>query len=711
MGSLILLMLVIDRRARVVARAKAARAAITAAAEDDQAAAARQAEWERRRRSLHEQLAAEEAELTTQLQAVHGKADVASAAIKKEEARTSALQEQIRAEQTQLTTREKSLTTRQTEVEKSTKEAAAKQAELAALTAELARMEEALSELRALRRKQQQLYSVVPYRGKRGDNRKPIYMECAGDSLIFHPDRQVIRRASVRGPEIRAELIRRMAARQQEVQVAGTDRPGEGAYLMLLVRPNGITTYYRTLGALQGLQFDFGYEFVDGEWILDFPNDDTTPAQQPWMLVEKPSDSKPAVAPPGPVKIRVSGLSPQRYQGMNFSGPAGQGTGPLGAPGLPGQGPGGEAITPTLGQGPGGVGPASAFPPGLGAPGMRSQGPAGYPGGTPGQNPGGIAQSGPSGTGNGNGGGFGDQPVGEKVSVAPPPGYRPSTAATAKNSDPVAASAPGGSNRLTGGQPGPGGKEIAAGELSPNGQAPGLPGTPSGSPGVAPIGDPPVPFGPGQANALERSPDGKRGANPNQAADGGGTSGTSIAGPRGGPEGESGGLGAPGTSNSAAATSGADAKSTGRAAKAAPGPEPAEAGESGPGFARDPLGGLGTPKKASRTSSVRPTVLVGNRDWIIAVECTANAVVLPSTGQRIATSSFVKTDNGSEALLEAMQKMIARRQASVRPGEPPYRPMIRFKVRPDGLRTYYAAYPALEALQIPMSRENVEQEK
>jgi hypothetical protein len=37
--------------------------------------------------------------------------------------------------------------------------------------------------------------------------------------------------------------------------------------------------------------------------------------------------------------------------------------------------------------------------------------------------------------------------------------------------------------------------------------------------------------------------------------------------------------------------------------------------------------------------------------------------------------------------------------------------MIRFRVRPDGLRSYYLAYPALEALHVPMSRENLEPEE
>ena len=60
MGSLILLLLVIDRRAKVVARAKAMRtmeqATAKAQADEEQAAAAQRAEWERRRQALHDQL-------------------------------------------------------------------------------------------------------------------------------------------------------------------------------------------------------------------------------------------------------------------------------------------------------------------------------------------------------------------------------------------------------------------------------------------------------------------------------------------------------------------------------------------------------------------------------------------------------------------------------------------------------------------------------
>jgi hypothetical protein len=95
---------------------------------------------------------------------------------------------------------------------------------------------------------------------------------------------------------------------------------------------------------------------------------------------------------------------------------------------------------------------------------------------------------------------------------------------------------------------------------------------------------------------------------------------------------------------------------------------------------------------------------------VIAIECTADAVVLQPFGQRISLTEITKRENGSSPLLEAVQRMIARRQGSVRPGEPPYRPMIRFRVRPDGLRAYYLAYPVLERLHVPMSRENLDRD-
>ena len=54
--------------------------------------------------------------------------------------------------------------------------------------------------------------------------------------------------------------------------------------------------------------------------------------------------------------------------------------------------------------------------------------------------------------------------------------------------------------------------------------------------------------------------------------------------------------------------------------------------------------------------------------------------------------------------------MIDRRQATVRPGDLPYRPQIRFLVWPDALRSFHLAYPALEGLAVPKTRQNLQPE-
>ena len=76
--------------------------------------------------------------------------------------------------------------------------------------------------------------------------------------------------------------------------------------------------------------------------------------------------------------------------------------------------------------------------------------------------------------------------------------------------------------------------------------------------------------------------------------------------------------------------------------------------------------------------------------------------------QQVDLAALIGTKGGKNQLKEAVEQLIARRQATVRPGEPPYRPLIRFRVHPEGLRAYYLAYPALEGLGVPMTRENVE---
>jgi hypothetical protein len=112
-------------------------------------------------------------------------------------------------------------------------------------------------------------------------------------------------------------------------------------------------------------------------------------------------------------------------------------------------------------------------------------------------------------------------------------------------------------------------------------------------------------------------------------------------------------------------------------------------------------------RRGPRPLVFRAGPLNPDRNWPVAIECRADRLVLPN-GHQIPTANLTPPPGSASPLLEAVQQLIARKQATVRPGEQPYRVRIRFLVRPDGFRTYYLAYPALEPLGLPMTRENLD---
>ncbi|MBV9124846.1 MAG: hypothetical protein JO112_15940, partial [Planctomycetes bacterium] len=261
MGSLILLLLVIDRRAKVVARAKAMQAAQHLEEEDAQKEAARKAELEQRRLALHALLAQQAEEVQAQVQAVQQKANDAGRDLQTEEARSQELLARLREEAARLSEKETGVAVRRTKLAQTGQQTEAARAELVKMTEELEQLEQAVADLKALRQRQQQTYSLVPYKGKQGDNRKPLYVECTAHGLIFHPDRTALEGVKFSAAEVRAEVQKRILQQGKTEAVAG--KTSQKPYLLMLVRPDGIASYYGTLRALEDVELDFGYEFIE----------------------------------------------------------------------------------------------------------------------------------------------------------------------------------------------------------------------------------------------------------------------------------------------------------------------------------------------------------------------------------------------------------------------------------------------------------------
>jgi hypothetical protein len=440
MGSLIFVLLVMDRKASMAARFKAQKAVQAQAEEVTQRNAKILAEnarrqkeakeaWEDARRLLRARLETQKQQLDAQTRAVQEKKTEASSRAEEELAQLVMMRRALETEKARLLGEQQALVQARDQVGAlEGAHQAEKRSALSEMSAELVRLEQTMKELLAARQRDAHTYSVIPYKGKNGESKRPIYIECARDRVVLHPEKVALNpdfdTAAVRA-EVQKRITRQRA--QWAALKVNTDDP---PYLMLLVRPDGVVTYYHLQGALRGMEVQYGYELIDVDWVLDFPAEEQAP-EQPWMVStpgENNSDGSPSprtVAGNAPRKVGVPRAgnavpgSPQPGE-VGWNGNPGTGTpgGWGGAPGsgFPGVGPPGNGIPGMVGGAPGlrgtgnspsGGAPGSGFPgvgpPGNGVPGMVGGAPGlrgtdnSPSGGTPGMA---IATQGVSGTGN-----------------------------------------------------------------------------------------------------------------------------------------------------------------------------------------------------------------------------------------------------------------------------------------------------------------------
>jgi len=317
MGSLIFLLLVMDRRAKLVALNKARAAQEARRTELSKADQARHEDWERQRHALHETLAARDRTLHDQLLTVDRELRQTSQQLETETGQQRKLQTLLEAEQARLTKTRDALRERQAASLQSTHLEATSKEELARLTRDLLDLEQTLDSLKRWKKQERPAYSLVPYGGARGANRIPIYVECTNAGLMFLPDgarltggdrdilpfRQEVEKRH--GPLVKAEK------RNDPFQ---PDPASLKPYVLFLIRPNGIESFYRGQNALRGFEIDFGYELVDAQWALDIP---TRPgavlAKQ--ILPDPPSVSlKPKAAPGLPAGVSAAGQGADPFQ-------------------------------------------------------------------------------------------------------------------------------------------------------------------------------------------------------------------------------------------------------------------------------------------------------------------------------------------------------------------------------------------------------------
>ncbi len=618
MGSLILVLLVMDRRSKLAAQARVRREAEETAAVLAAKAAALRAEHEGRARERHELLAREEQDLLAQLQSLRDQIETAEREAGKEGADADAIRRRHRAEQASVTRSEQQNAASRADLTQADQKIDASQAARARLAADLARLEQALADLRAARERSRNRYSVVPYRGKQGDGRRPVYVECSGAGATFHPDRAVFSVSRASADDLRDEVERRATTQRAAGLRAAEKRP----YLLLLVRPDGILTYYAVLSVLKPVGVDYGYEFIDQDWQLDFPEDDRGPALGPRspVVAAAPAPRGDRAARPGPAPKPITAGKPA---------PEATGDTPPGGPGH-----GTTQAGPPSGAG-GGTPPAPWRPAEIGRPAPLPSTITGSP--LPPVTPGIVPEL-------------------PKAATPPLPAPHPAVPSLGAPTGLAPTSPNAGAT-----PPRPGGAGAAGNPDRPPDQDARVP-----LPGARPGPKEPKATGPNQTTARPPLP--------------GGAKPIDLGPPGSGPAG------------------GAPAEGTGDPDKA---DGTARGGDKNP-LARGASGGRGNSREPP---PLRPAQL-GDRDYLISVECLTDAVVVYPGGKRLAADAVARVGRDNP-LLQTVWQLIVRRQATVRPGQAPYRAQVRFLVRPDGLRTFHLSYPALDGLPAPKWRQNL----
>ncbi len=118
-------------------------------------------------------------------------------------------------------------------------------------------------------------YAVLPYKGPNGTWRRPVVLECTSGGVTLQPSGQTFSGLEL-SPRIqprKSPIVRAVAREMLHIRSADTpDGAPAVPYLVFLVRPNGVRSYYEARASLEPLGIAFGYELIDQNLAVDIPD-------------------------------------------------------------------------------------------------------------------------------------------------------------------------------------------------------------------------------------------------------------------------------------------------------------------------------------------------------------------------------------------------------------------------------------------------------
>ena len=143
--------------------------------------------------------------------------------------------------------------------------------ELEFVTREIALTERKLEELKQQQSAASNAHAILPYDGRSGTTRRPIYIECTDKGYRFLPENVFVGPNELRGATPHSNALAFGAkALLRYWTLRNVRDPGHHPrpYLLLIVRPGGVFAYDAARQLLSRLESSFGYELVEDEIIL-----------------------------------------------------------------------------------------------------------------------------------------------------------------------------------------------------------------------------------------------------------------------------------------------------------------------------------------------------------------------------------------------------------------------------------------------------------
>ena len=149
------------------------------------------------------------------------------------------------------------------------------------LDVDIEQLKTEIEELREKNKDAKRSYAIVPYQGKEGTFRRPIYIECTESGVYLQPegvrfDERDFLVAKYPGNPFDSAL--RAASRHYLETTGSKTASGDSVepYPLLIVRSGGSKYFYAAVEALASWGGVYGYEFVDDDQTLAYPEPDPT---------------------------------------------------------------------------------------------------------------------------------------------------------------------------------------------------------------------------------------------------------------------------------------------------------------------------------------------------------------------------------------------------------------------------------------------------